>query len=217
MMQESTDFLEFNKNSFDIIRYFAAFQVIYGHGVAHFHLNDFIWPFLKYFSGVSIFFGISGFLVTASFERSKAIKSYLVKRFLRIYPELFVCFIVSTICIVIFYDIKPNYKDIIIYITTQLTFFQFYTGVWLKGYGIGAPNGSLWTIPVLIQFYILTIPLYRFMKNKKIVFWILLLIISILLSIIYEFTAPVMPSWLSKLIFVSFLPYIYMRYDFISF
>ena len=35
---------------------------------------------------VDLFFIISGFLITASFERSKSIATYLKKRFLRIYP-----------------------------------------------------------------------------------------------------------------------------------
>lgn len=41
-----------------------------------------------------------------------------------------------------------------IYVGTQFTIFQFYTGDWLRGYGAGAPNGALWTISTEVQFYL---------------------------------------------------------------
>ena len=39
------------------------------------------------------------------------------------------------------------------YLAGQLSVFQFYTPGFLRPYGVGNPNGSLWTIPVEIQFY----------------------------------------------------------------
>ena len=49
----------------------------------------------------------------------------------------------------------------------QLTLFQFFTPDALRDFGYGCPNGSLWTIPVEIEFYIL-IPLILIMMGKKI-------------------------------------------------
>ncbi len=50
----------------------------------------------------------------------------------------------------------------------QLTLFQFFfTPDALRDFGYGCPNGSLWTIPVEIEFYIL-IPLILIMMVRKI-------------------------------------------------
>ena len=37
----------------------------------------------------------------------------------------------------------------------QITIFQYYTPNLLRNFGVGTPNGSLWTIPVELEFYIL--------------------------------------------------------------
>ena len=43
----------------------------------------------------------------------------------------------------------------ILFIFCQSSIFQFWTPNFLRGYGCGTPNGSLWTIGILIQFYII--------------------------------------------------------------
>ena len=43
-----------------------------------------------FFPGVVILFSMSGFLVSASIERSKNKKEFFAKRVLRMYPELWV-------------------------------------------------------------------------------------------------------------------------------
>src|SRR5260221_5801342 len=50
------------------------------------------------FPGVPIFFVISGFLISLSYERSSSLKSYCRNRVLRIYPGLWCC-ILSTIVV----------------------------------------------------------------------------------------------------------------------
>lgn len=88
----------FKDNAFDLIRYWAAITVMLGH---------FVWktaPYVKdnmllniiskvsmFFPGVVILFSMSGFLVSASIERSKNKKEFFAKRVLRMYPELWVC------------------------------------------------------------------------------------------------------------------------------
>ena len=47
------------------------------------------------FPGVVILFAMSGFLVSASWERAKTRKEFFLKRVLRIYPELWFCTIVN--------------------------------------------------------------------------------------------------------------------------
>lgn len=78
-------------NNFDLLRLFAACQVVAMH-LGHLHVPD-GWPWTSLLwtvPGVPIFFVISGFLVTDSAMRSRSVGSYFKKRALRIYPALIV-------------------------------------------------------------------------------------------------------------------------------
>ena len=87
-------------NNFDLLRLLAAAQVIYLHSVffldrderGFLPLVDFV---ASVFPGVPIFFVISGFLVSQSYERSHGIRDYARKRALRIFPALWICFAVT--------------------------------------------------------------------------------------------------------------------------
>lgn len=85
------------RNNFDIIRLLAALQVTIGHGLHILQIGggrDFL-SLCDLFPGVIIFFTISGFLITMSWERSKTVEKYARNRFLRLFPALFVCFIIT--------------------------------------------------------------------------------------------------------------------------
>lgn len=79
--------IESRQNNFDFLRLLAAIMVICGHS---FWLLGQKLP--EYAScariGVSIFFVISGYLITASWQRSDSLFNYLLKRMLRIFPAL---------------------------------------------------------------------------------------------------------------------------------
>ena len=51
----------------------------------------------------------------------------------------------------------------------QLTLFQYYTPDSLRAFGVGCPNGSLWTIPVEFVFYLLLLDLFYYLVKKSIV------------------------------------------------
>lgn len=159
-------------NNFDVIRLLAALQVVLFHGIEHLGIEGFgqswICSVLKCFPGVPIFFVISGFLVSASFERSSNVKTYAVNRFLRIYPGLWVCFLVSIASVFL---LKPevfrntSITEFVAWIGAQLTLFQFFNPDFLRDYGIGVLNGSLWTIPVELQFYV-AMPIFYYLCSK---------------------------------------------------
>lgn len=117
-----------------------------------------LFQFIGLFPGVPIFFAISGFLISRSYEaRRNDLRSYAVNRGLRIFPGLWVCFAVSLVCMLALGALTPSRMatpSFLAYLIGQLTVGQFYTPGFLKSYGVGNPNGSLWTIPVEIQFYI---------------------------------------------------------------
>jgi peptidoglycan/LPS O-acetylase OafA/YrhL len=91
---------EFKLNNFDLLRIFAASQVLVCHTVLHLHVfaPQWLMKLIYAFPGVPIFFVISGFLISLSYERSSGLKSYCRNRVLRIYPGLWCC-ILSTILV----------------------------------------------------------------------------------------------------------------------
>lgn len=120
-----------------------------------------------FFRGVLIFFAISGMLIWFSINnRSKSYRNYLGKRFLRIYPELWGAVIVDAIIILLLYK-QAVPKDLLLFSLGQGTILQFWTPNSLRGYGVGTPNGALWTIGIMIQFYIVAWPISKILKGKK--------------------------------------------------
>ncbi len=63
---------------------------------------------------------------------------------------------------------------------TQLTFLQYYHPDFLRGYGVGVLNGSLWTIPVEMQFYVMT-PILFFLYTQKKKLWFVVFALMIVL------------------------------------
>lgn len=99
------DTYDFKDNSFSFIRLISALTVMSGHYFTYageafelypqYSIMEFdkvvpsiaIW-LAGFIRGVPIFFAMSAFLICASVERSKSVKEYMFKRFIRIYPEL---------------------------------------------------------------------------------------------------------------------------------
>lgn len=208
-------------NNFGLIRLLAALQVLFCHTVEHLELKDnkvFFFlgeKIIYYFPGVPIFFTVSGFLIFASFEKNhNAVKEYFFNRIVRLYPALWVCLLVTILLLLHAYP--GNFTDILlsgtfyIWILEQLTFFQFHTPDLLRFWGVGTPNGSLWTIAVEVQFYLL-IPFIYYVLEKQYVKKIFLICIVACLSILcnYFFGTFNHESLLYKLAAVSIFPYLY--------
>ena len=144
-------------NNFDMIRLFAAVNVMALHVAGHLGrdisvLHDVLDPF----PGVPIFFVVSGFLISRSWERFPDWRQYLKNRALRIYPALWVCLVLSVVSVVATgYVIDAPRSTLLVWVVGQLTFGQFITPAFMQGYGAGILNGSLWTIPIELQFYLL--------------------------------------------------------------
>lgn len=160
--------MDYKKNSLVLFRYIAAIQVMYGHIIEHLCIDMPYWlsASLGVFLGVPIFFTLSGYLIWFSIENTDSYKAFIKKRFIRIYPELWCAVILNLIAVVILYD-GYKIKDLVLFTFTQSTVFQFWTPDSLRGYGVGTPNGSLWTICVLIQFYIISWWMYYILKKQK--------------------------------------------------
>lgn len=162
-------------NNFDLLRLLAALQVAYFHITYHLkiELGDAgrsVNKVLDLFSGVPIFFVISGFLISKSYERSRGIRSYAWNRFLRIYPALWVAFAASLIALgwhgFLGWSAVTD-RHFAAWIAAQLTIGQFYSPDMVRGYGVGTPNGSLWTIPVELGFYVALPVLYVAVRRLR--------------------------------------------------
>jgi peptidoglycan/LPS O-acetylase OafA/YrhL len=91
------------QNNFDALRLVAALAVILSHAfliVQGTEKNDPLnWltgnQCMLGLTGVFVFFAVSGFLVTQSFEQTHSPLRYLIKRVLRIFPAYLVCLVVT--------------------------------------------------------------------------------------------------------------------------
>jgi peptidoglycan/LPS O-acetylase OafA/YrhL len=176
---------------------------------------------LSLFPGVPVFFFISGFLISKSYENNSELTQYALNRALRLFPGLIVCGVVSVISIALsgyLARIDANPKDLVLWILGQVTFFQFYDPDFLGGYGIGQTNGSLWTVFIEIQFYVLIPVIYWFFAHaggtvRRLNAHLLIAIAAFLLINRYFYIYPETNNLVavSKILLkVSFAPYLYM-------
>lgn len=160
------------------------------HLINHLELpvNHYVSKCFFFFRGVPIFYVLSGFLIWFSIEKSQDYKQFYLKRFWRIYPELWVAVIVETITLLLMYR-KWNILHLILFVIGQSTILQFWTPSSLREYGCGTPNGTLWTVCIIIQFYILSWLLYKLMHKKNLVYWIILACGMVIISVIGQLFA----------------------------
>ena len=199
-----------NDNCFDVIRLICTFTVFFGHFLTHFGVENELLHNIAYFvRGVPVFFFLSGLFIARSLERYKT-GEFLKRRAIRIFPELWVCVLFNLVIILISLRGGYNLKDILIYLGTQMTAFQFYTGGWLRGYGVGVPNGALWTITVDIQFYIVAIFLAKWLKNKRISTWSIVIAITMVFDLLLEKGKGLYPEIGYKLLQCNLIPFIWI-------
>lgn len=210
-------------NNFDLIRLLAALQVLFWHGCDHFEgMYDVFYPILVFIyslPGVPIFFTISGFLIYHSLLNNRHdLRKYFTNRFLRIYPALWACIFLTVFLIVLSSDISfGEYLSgsFFKWLFTQLTFFQFYTIDMFRSWGIGHPNGSLWTITVEIQFYV-TLPIiallfdkYFYQRWQKNALYGFLALLSLTLKILFHQNETLDNALIQNIFGVSILSYFY--------
>lgn len=201
-----------SKDCLNTIRLLAAIQVLYGHAIAHLHIPHvpILGDLINFFHGVPIFFTMSGFLIWWSIGRSNSYSQYLKKRFWRIYPELWVAVIVELIVLLALYHEPINWGQFGLFAITQGTLFQFWTPDCLRAYGCGTPNGALWTIGVLIQFYLVAYFIYKWLHGRKIWVWLVVVIASIGLGLLTSLVDSRVPETIAKLYHQTLFPYLWM-------
>ncbi len=148
-----------SKNNFDFLRLFFSILVIVSHSYPLLYGNNDREPLMR-LSGqmtlgsvsVDMFFIMSGYLISTSWNNTSDVRSFAMKRIKRIYPGLFV---VNLICFAILAPIvSPKHFGIF---TPKSVVKFFLNTVRLHGIGElpvfeglpwkGVVNGSLWSIP----------------------------------------------------------------------
>lgn len=155
-------------NNFNLVRFLAATSVILFHCYA-LRGHPEAEPFYRWSGGVLgmgnlgvyVFFVVSGFLVAKSFDQQPSIIAFIAARVLRIYPGLIAAALV-TVAIAMTCTTVPWRS----FLTDAQTF--DYLLVTISGWDVRDPlpgafagkpypwavNGSLWTLPIELKFYI---------------------------------------------------------------
>lgn len=210
-----------SKNNFDLIRLLAAAQVAVLHVLYYLSSPWRTAPLiqlLELIPGVPVFFFISGFLISRSYEKTGSLADYWRNRALRIFPALHVCVLLNLLLVLgtgYFALVGAHFWQIAVLYLAKTTIFQFYNPDFMRGFGDGVLNGSLWTICVELQFYFLTPILYALCvsdrKQRTNLVLVGLIIASLICNrLLYSTQAEFAASVYWKLARVSFLPWIYM-------
>lgn len=201
------------KNSFDILKYWAAFSVMFLHYTYYAFVEaEQAWEFMdklrkisEFFPGVVVLFTISGFLISDSMERSKSQKDFLRKRVFRLYPELWLCTIVN-LCVLSVIAKEYLDRSILLWIGTQIIGIAN-TPSCLDGFATGSVNGALWTILVEVQLYLIICFGYHKLKKMKMFQWSIFLAALAGMNLLCDYVSSAGSGVVSKLIERSFFPY----------
>jgi len=171
-------YMKSKNNGFNFLRLLGALFVVYSHSYAIFYGTSSIHKDILMNTtgfttlgdlGVSIFFIISGLLITMSLANNKTkIKTFIMSRILRVYPAMFVMVLLS---LVVFYfissqDFKSFFtsSDTIKYFLKNNTLiFGVHTnleGIFQDHY-FKSVNGSLWTLPWEVRMYVVVFLIFH--------------------------------------------------------
>lgn len=203
-------------NAFDLIRLLAALAVVVQHATVH--LDDrFLWAAPHggwwFYDGVPAFFIISGFFVYRSAlsfrRRNRSTTEYLFNRALRVIPAIWVYLAITVSVLLVVGAVSPSRLltlDGFLWVASTLALVPVYSPEILDGFGIGVINGSLWTIPVEVSFYIalplVLVPLALHSRRLATVVTAAVVLIGMSLSVALG------DSLVGKLLGVSFLPHL---------
>lgn len=195
----------FYDNSFDIISLIAAIWVMLAHTLNYsgFFGNDpgFVGrSLLNPGQAVIIMFFVSGYLCYPSLDRSSSLLSFYKKRFWRVFPAfVFVNVGFALLWVGIGQVGLSDISNLLL--RTSKSFISLDAG-WTPDGALN--NGSLWTIPIQIQFYLLTPFIAFFLRKTDFLKSIPIIIVGTVLYFLFD---PISDKnlLLSKLCF----PYLY--------
>ena len=147
------------------VRAIAAYMVFFHHYIGTCHTGIFLSFVKEFYTGVTIFFVLSGFLIYYRYSVSAKLESnflfgYFKNRFARIYPTYFLI-VVITFFFYLYASNRAGVSDQIATLALQLTFVRgFFDSYKFIGVGQG------WTLTVEETFYTL-FPLFILLIRKR--------------------------------------------------
>ena len=162
-------------NNFDTVRFLAAVAVLVSHSFPLAYGVNSVQPLGAFsrdqtnlgFIAVLVFFVISGYLITQSFDRSPVPLRFITARVLRIFPGLFVVLVLTATVLGATVTSLPLHQ----YFTDADTARYVYGGLFLVGLQFDLPgafqgnptsetvNGSLWTLWYELLMYLVVLAL----------------------------------------------------------
>lgn len=196
-------------NNFDLLRVVAAAVVIFSHAFLIAEGNDNSEPLILLtgrqsilgLCGVFVFFAISGFLVTQSYEATRGPLRYLAKRALRIFPGLVVALVLSAFVLAPLvtslplgeYLRRPEPYLYVFWNTLLDLRVHELPGVMFVDNPVGLEvNGSLWTLRYEFEMYLMVLALGLFGLIRVPV---LLLLLALGLGCIYFPQLDLLGGW----------------------
>ena len=209
------------RNCFDALRLFAALAVLGGHATRHLHAT-FLWHHggdsWWFIDGVPAFFILSGLMVYRSAERCREDgqpwRQFYKNRALRIVPAIYVYLAVHVLVLAVAGVLQPREVPTIqfgAYVLSHLVLAPVYHPAIFNEITNSEVNGSLWTIPVEVSFYVV-VPLIvlaaaRFGFRQALAGTMALASIGLALYLAVGGNAS--QQLLGKLIAVTFMPFLW--------
>jgi peptidoglycan/LPS O-acetylase OafA/YrhL len=157
-------------NNFTLLRLLLALMVVLGHFKLLSGTDYPPFPFNLADAAVDAFFVVSGFLIAGSYERTRGLWSFYVRRVFRLYP-MYACIVTIQTAIMLALlpggpHSEPNAT--LRYLVANLLFanwLQYDIGGVLHGLDNPSINPSLWTLKIEISFYLI-VPLVYLLKRR---------------------------------------------------
>nr|WP_319397843.1 acyltransferase [uncultured Carboxylicivirga sp.] len=135
-------------------------------------------------TGVSLFFVLSGFLITrilvAAKEEAHYFRNFYAKRVLRIFPLYYVFLLLFYFIIIPYFENRQvSFKDMLVYFTYLQNIFLTFSNTPITG------PGHFWSLAVEEHFYLFWPLLVYLVNSKKVYIWLIgLICLSLLTRII---------------------------------
>jgi peptidoglycan/LPS O-acetylase OafA/YrhL len=177
-------------NNFTLLRLLLSLAVVVGHFKLLSGTPRPPFPFNLADAAVDCFFIVSGYLIALSYERTRGLGAFYVRRFFRLYP-MYACIVVIQACIMLALLPGGPFSEPIAtlrYLGANLVFanfLQYDIGGVVHGLVVPGLNPSLWTLKIEIGFYAIVPLIYVATRRYG---WGVLLAIF-LASIAYEVVA----------------------------